>query len=685
MIRPLVENPKAKLTKEGTKRLFSLIEQSERQDRGYFRFMAVLRDLVKGQHWKHLKQSAKDREQTKIVINLAHAHVRTMLPTLFFQHPSVKCYPMLPIHEGKDEVWEAITNSTLERIDFKDEVKEVTFDSIVYPEGVFKWIVNRPDVDTAEAGYRGPVPWLSMSAPGPVRLSPIQLIVDYLSTNRDLKQARFISIRYTKTLSELRHDPRYSIPKDWKPVDSTAKTAQDQRNDPFLLWDSGGDQVKKTTDFDELITIHEVWIKELVDDDKVMWHHEQMCVLMEGYDLPIRQLDSWENVMGKGFHDYPVTRLVLNPIPDSLPGSELGVQHSIQTAINWLVSRILGIVEQEKVVVAVDNQKLKYPKKIKKQLASGKPIEHIEVTEPQAFEMIQPTFVGRDNYQMVGMLQGFLQQISGVSQNRRGASGVRTATEASLIESGMQIKTDEKVDTQRTFLKRIVKQMMHIIHALVGELEEGQKYVVRLAGETGTIQWQDVAPEDLAWFPEVEIQVDSFRQRDQQQEVQRLMTAWQVCMQAKQMNEPVRMDILLKQVLEAMQVKDIGKMIFATQDEMLQQSMELVMMSLGQPAEVRPDDNHPVHRQAIQAFRNTPIFGQLDPEVQDAIEEHDARHEAAMAEQQKPQGSKLGLGTNPFESQNGQPMVPTEANIARQETQYDRQEQAEPGMGGQLR
>ena len=389
--------------------------------------------------------------------------------------------------------------------------------------------------------------------------------------------------------------------------------------------------------------------------------------------------------MGKGFHEYPVTRLVLNPIPDSLPSSELGVQHSMQVALNWLVSRIIGIVEQEKIVVGVDNTKLKYPKKARKQLNSGRPVEHVEVTEPGAFEMTQPSFVGRDNYQLVGMIQQFLQQISGVSQNRRGASGVRTATEASLIESGMQIKTDEKVDIQRTFLKHIVKQMMRIIYAIVQELPDGAKYVVRLAGETGTVQWQNVTSKDLAWFPDVEIEVDSFRQRDQQQEVQKLMAAWQVAMQMKQMQEPIRLDILAAQLFEQLQIRDVGKMLFNTQDEMLQQSMELVMMSLGMDAEVKPDDNHPVHMAAIQAFRNTPIYEQLDAAVRDKIEEHDARHEAAMEQVQQPEGAGLGQLTNPFEEggSNGV-MVPTEANIARQATADDRRvTTSTPGGGGQ--
>lgn len=697
MVRLVQEGQQLKkLSNHHVAKLFDLIEVSAEKDRDYFRFHNMMRNLLKGDHWKDLKVSARQKEKTKIVVNLAHAHVRTLLPTVFFQQPTLRAIPTERIYEAKAPTWTAVGNNTMEKIGFTQEIKEVTLDAITFPEGCFKWVLNLPpgadkaDVKRqAEEGRRGPTPWLSKGAPVPVRLSPPQLVVDYLAPGRDLKQARFISIRYTKTVSELKAHPIYgpNIPKDWKPHTSGSKAAHSKkRHDPFEVWDEQGGNLR-TADIDDMVTIHEVWIHQLVDDTesegKPLRLYQQMCTLMEGYEKPIRPLTPWSELLGEGIDTFPVHRLVFNPVPDSLPTSELGVQHQLQVAINWLVSRIISIVEQDKIVREVDISKLKNPTKAKKQLASGRTMEDIEVNDLGAFAVVQPTFAGRDNYQMLNLLTQYMQQVGGFGQNRRGGSGIRTATEASLIEQGVQIKTDEKVQTMRAFLKDIVEQMLRMIRSMVANDPEGSAYVVRLAGETGQVQWKEFDQAELAWMPEIEIEIDSFRKRDQQEEVQKLMQAYGMAQQSKAAGESVRTDILLRQVFQVLGIKDIDKIIGSQQDEMLKQSMELVLISLGEPVQIGFDDDHPIHLQTIDAFRNAPVYQSLNPEVIDAIDQHAAEHEQALEQQQESSQQALGQGNNPFGSGSNGAAVPTEANIARQATAQDRIPLGVPGAGGQ--
>lgn len=687
----LVEDGKQNktLSKEQTAVLFNLIDVSAEKDRGYFNFHVMMRNLLKGDHWKDLKPGARAKEKTKMVVNLAHAHVRTMLPTLFFQNPTINALPTLPQHEAKAQLWTTLGNNTISKIGFKDELKEIVLDSIVYPEGVFKWVVNkveREDQDNqTEEDRRGPTEWLSQGSPAPVRLSPVQLVVDYLAPGRRLEHARFISIRYMKTLDEIKAHKVYGkhLDKGFVPQEQGLKIGTDRnRRDPFTSMNEG-EGGSKTADVDDMVKIHEVWIHELVHEDKKIKLRRQMCVLLEGHETPIRPLTPWEDVLGKGVDKYPVHRLVMNPVPDDMPTAELGIQHSLQTGINWLTSRILGIVEQEKTIREWDSSKVKNAAKTRKQLRSGNMIEDIEVTEPGAFSIVQPTFAGRDNYQMLNVLNQYLQQVGGFGANRRGGTGARTATEASIIETGTQIKTDEKVDTVRTFQQRIIEQMYRIIMSLVAEDPE-QKFVFRTAGEAGQIQWNRFTSEDIAWMPDIEIEVDSFRQRDQQQEMQKVLQAFALAMQARAAGENVRLDVLLRQSFEIMGIKDIDKALFSAQDEMLQQTMELVLLSLGQQAEVKPDDNHPIHIQVIDAFRNSKVFQALNPEVIDAIEQHAALHEQALMQQQEAvNGPGLGQGTNPFEDAQNGVTVPTEANLARQATAQDRLSLAQPGAGGQ--
>ena len=343
----LVSTPTKQFDETQTGILNDLIAQSARKDEHYFRMMRVLRNLMRGDHWEDLKLNAKQKELTRIVINLAHAHTRSLLPTLFFKNPTLRSVPTSPIHEGKQETWDALGNNTFPKIGFDDVVKEVVFDSIVYPEACFKWVINKPLVEGekedsktggVESGISGPTVWLSKGTPVPTRISPAQVIVDYLAPQRDFKQARFVTIRYLKILEELREDKRYKIPGNFQSaggVTGTSGTTNKRRPDPFELIDSEPERLA-VSDHDSLVVVYETWIHQLVQSKS----YQQVVWTMPGAKKPIRQPLLWTDVLGEGFDEYPLERLVLNPIPDSLPTSELGAWHSIQVALNWIISRL---------------------------------------------------------------------------------------------------------------------------------------------------------------------------------------------------------------------------------------------------------------------------------------------------------------------------------------------------------
>src|SRR5262245_38523639 len=112
----LVKNPMTKLGKEGGKVFQQLIDASIRKDSDYFRSMNALRDLLNGEHWKNLK--GQQHEELKMVINLAHAHVRSLVPTIFFKTPTLDCQPTAPQHAGQEVTWNALLNNTLDKVGF---------------------------------------------------------------------------------------------------------------------------------------------------------------------------------------------------------------------------------------------------------------------------------------------------------------------------------------------------------------------------------------------------------------------------------------------------------------------------------------------------------------------------------------------------------------------------------------
>lgn len=692
----LVDNPQKTLSETQVGTLMDMVKVSERKDKTFFRNLRVIRDIIRGEQWKHMKH--KGAEKVKVVINLAHAHIRSLVPTLYFKTPSVSSFPTNPIHEGKEKTWDGIINNTLDRIGFSDVMKEFALDACIYPEAWFKWVVNRPAPDSdkpgrkaerggqSEEGMRGPTVWLEKGTPVPVRIAPNQVVMDYLAGTRRLDDARFVALRYLKTLAELKADPRYEVPKDFHPTTrSSMQAGGDTREDPFAVWDDG--TLPETSSHDEMVTIYEVWVHQLVtesDTGEGLKMYQQVVTLMEGSNVPLRPPQSWEDVMGEGFNQYPFDKMELNPIADSLPLSEVELWKDLQIGTNWIMSRILGLVENEKMIYEMDKNKMVNVAAAKKAIMGPAPKGIVEVNEPNALQLIQPTFVGRDNYQALNLLGGYIMQVSGLGQNRKGGSGIRTATEAHLVEQGTQIKTDEKVDNMQRTLTRIINKMTMIIRSLVKN-DEGLEWVFRVKGDTGSINWLRFSREDIDWHPDVTIDVDSFRKRDDQEEAQRAMMKLNTGMQMFQILGPaVRLDILFRSFLEAMGESNPGKIIDDQTEDVIAQSAELTTLVLGIPTNVNPDDNHAVHIRILDMFRNSQSFqqlGQANPAAMDAIEQHYAQHEQALQEAQQQAGGSGIQGPNGYDDIN--PEAGSPANQARSLTQANRPE-AVPGGAGQF-
>ena len=682
----IVKNETKELGKEGGDWLKRLIDSSIEKDRDFFKGLKILRNLLSGKHWKNVKGFTK--QEIKMVVNLAHAHVRTLVPTIFFQNPSVDCAPTHPKHAGKEQTWNAIINNTIDKIGFTEEVKKATLDSVVYPEGVLKDVLKRVDAPTSEMNSDGPNVWLTKGTPAHVRIAPDQLIVDYLVADRDVENARFIAIRYRKPLQELKLHPIYgkniSEPLSNRPATTgnLVNPITSDEND----WETHDGDLPGIPD-EELRTIYEVWVHQLVSADHKIQLYQKMCVLMEGQSEPIRELESWYDVMGEGFNSFPITRLVLLPIPDEAAQSELGVWQNMQMALNWLVSRITKLVESDIQIFAGNSNLIKNFSKFKQQFNSGMTRILAEVDGADAVQLIQPSFVGRDNYTLVNLLLQFIQQVSGIGMNRRGSSGIRTATEASLVDEGTKIKTDEKVAVMSTFLRQVLFKTCKMIRALAKD-QGNNSWIFGIAGDAGAVKWVNFTPQDLDWLPEIRIRVNSFRKMDSMQEMQRLSGLVEIGMKMFQLYGPsVRVDVLFSMLLQSAGVYDTGKIIGDQDAQMMLQTIEISGLLIGVPAPVLESHNHAVHIKVIDAFEQSPYGQQMlaaAPEAADRLAQHRQEHIMKLQEQQEKAAQAQATAANPF-SVAGTGEEPNAQSAANQLTSGDRMSvSAVPGGNGEL-
>lgn len=677
----LVKRRAKKLDSEQTAKLHDMVRLALKRDAGFFKGCERMKNWLRGQQWAGMTGLSG---HSRVTVNLAHSHTRSLLPSLFFKEPYIEARPLEPHHEQAAPVWEGLINAVYERTDYKSVTKEIVLDSIVYPEGWKKWIYKSASTSdevesgenpmgspedaaqaTTESNQTGPNNWVE-NAPIGVRLSPTQVIPE--SKSRRPEDSRFIAIRYKKLLSELEVDPRYKLPRDIKDriksrgVTKNARilgTDIDRREDNTI-------HAKGVVSEDDVeVDLYEIWVHQIVD---LKLYKQVVCILDDITDEPVRGPIGWEEFVGPHLDTYPINKVEINPIPDGLPVSELEVWKSLQQTINWVTSRLVAMVENQKQFYNVYPNNAKNPEKVMNQVRSTNVREFIEATGDNSLPVIEPVLhnkVPNDNYNLIQVIEAFLQRVSGIGQNRRGSAGVRTATEASIIEQGTENKEDEKVDTVAEFLKRDAE----IVVSMLRNIADGD-YVFRAVGDVGPVRWQTFTREMAQWSPDVVVRANSFRKATEQQRLQVLFQMWQLAIQGYQaLGGQVRLDLILQRIAKESGIPNPSELIGQTTDQVNLQMAEIVLMTAGQQVPVNPTDNNRQHINTIDNFMSQPeLVNALSPQAQLALEQHRDAHEQAEQQIQSSVQTGGGAPSNPFYSENGS----TAQSSANQETSGDR-------------
>lgn len=665
----LVKNRASTLSDEKISAIHQLILTAEKRDKPFFDSCEVnLKRLNTGQN-KGKRNTSVSRAPTKIGVNLPHAHIRTLAPTLFFREPTVRAFPLNPNQEVSATAWEAFINAYLARSNYTDLTKEVVLASTIYSEVWKKWIYvkedgktdndKRVDLETSGGGLLehhsiGPNSWGSGATIVGIPLMPMCVVTD--AANRKLESSRFIAVKYTKLLSELRVDPRYKYGK--KHIDDLANKLQ--ASFPKTNIALGAEPNITLTDKEETVTVYEVWVYQLVEFDL----YKQVLVIDEHGKL-IRDILMWEDLCGSEWRGgYPFNKLELNPIPDSIGKAELEIWSDLQSSLEWLLSKLITQVDRRKVIYKFNTDVAKNPTKAMNQFYSGNPVEYVECKDSDRplLDTTPQAPAGSDEWNFVSVLQTLIQQVTGVGQNRRGGAGVRTATEASIIEQSARVKEDDKVDQVARFIYRDIKILINMIRSFVD-----RDFVYRLSGKVGGVKWGQFTMDDATWSPDVEVEIESFRASVTQERMQAYAQALDIGARlVPVIGNTVRLDKLYRRLLTELKIPNADEIANSDSSAEVKQMTEIIILLLGAPAPVLPTDNHLVEKQTIEAFVASDIYAKLPPNLQMAIAEHYEQHEEALKSQGGMQPVKTG---NSFEDvqRNGNP-----ASEARQETSDDR-------------
>lgn len=667
----LVKNKATSLKPEQVSALAQLIQAAEKRDKSFFAACDNnLKKLDKGSS-KVRKGGNKNvsREFSRIGVALPHAHIRTLAPTLFFRDPNVRAYPLNETQEDSACAWEELLNAYIARSGYTDLTKEAVLSATIYPEMWKKWVYiteeDSEDSETNQSGggfletnTDGPGIWEGKATIVGVPIRPQCIITD--SKDRRLDRSRFIAVKYEKMLGELVVDPRYELGRSYIKSKINSKP-NPSPNDGTIGLDPEDEPQHSYATVDQAVTIYEVWVYQLVEFNL----YKQVVVLMD--DKIIRKINDWSEYCGDMWDGgYPFNKLELNPIPDSIGKSELETWDDLQKSMEWLVSKIVSQVERRKVIYQFNSQAVKNREQAMNQLHSGNPVEYLESNDPNTPVLVpvSQTPVANDEWNLIPLIQGLIQQVTGEGQNRRGQSGIRTATEAGIIENAARVKEEDKVDQVARFIYRDMRILINMIRSFIDK-----DLVFRLTGKVGGVKWGKFTKNDACWSPDVEVEVESFRASVFQERVQAYAQAITLGAQLVPLvGNTIRMDVMYRKFLQELRVPNVAEIVNSNVSSEVKQMSEIIMMTLGNPAPVAPTDNHLVEYKTIEAFINSEVFQALDPNVQMAIIQHEEQHKEYLMATSPAKPSNSG---NPFDDvqRNGNP-----ASEARQETSEMRQE-----------
>lgn len=442
----------------------------------------------KGDQWPAGKG---DISIPKVVVNLIFADVKVMLPVLALRNPRVFVKPTkatvtVPMPGSPDpttgqpmpvptpaqiinrrpvpviaaaKAKEALINWRWRNLGLTRQVRRCLVDSLLSPFGIMKIgftleteKVDVPDQPPADPANEKPPDLLVVDeaikaqSPYAVRWSPLDFRVDPEARYPDLSDAAWIAFGSLSRVEDIKKNPRYRNTRDLK---GTVEIKQDygSASGPSDHYDKS-----KDTDPEEYqrVRLWEIWDKR----------EGRLITLADDHDKALEYRD-WPLSFSSGF---PSETLYFTEYPDTLYGPpDLMQVAGQQDAYNEISSMTLNHVkrflrkyitqrgmfdenELPKLTQAIDGLVVQ---------ADGK-LDDAIMAMPDA-----PIPV--DWWQSRGNVREDHDRVSGVGDFVRGvAEKVDTATEASLIQQNLNVRTNDARDIVENFSERVARQVLHI-------------------------------------------------------------------------------------------------------------------------------------------------------------------------------------------------------------------------------
>ena len=627
-------------------------------------------------HW-----SSRDLEW--INVNLTYANSKLVPPQIWFANPEIIVEPLTDRIEETDmmgqpvpidvvrnaELVKPVLEQKLEQIKFKPEMQKVVRDAYLFGIGVMKegWgsqygkIGQKPiakaknDEPSGDNVQTTPITGLNMNIqpeqPWFLRVHPRDILLP--SWARSYDEMEFVVHKILRRVSDVKSDTRY------KNVENLEGTRRSHDNT------SDGQRGGNWDEQEEFVEIWEIHYRTAAKKDDPMDREYEpgttmfkIVVLAEGHnEILYHEVDEIAMTVGH----FPFRFLVYSEDPDRIyPNSDVLQTIDLQQEICILRSYNLEVVKRQPAKTLVGASGCSDPKQ-EEQLQQNVPLSFVKVNDPNQFKVLEYPSISQDNYALQDRMMGDFRIISGVGENQQGSAAADTATEASIIQNNLGIRTGAMLDAT----KDCAIGCFYDLFCLLTEFAE-EREIVRIDGPEGA-QWKGWTADDIRGRYRFKIDVTQMQPPNNNVRKKMAFDFLNVAL-APNSQQFFNVPEVIRQVAKTFTD------VFPNVDALLRdqaaanQAEEILAMMNGQEVPVEPWHPHAEHLVLLERTMQSPAFALMPPEAQALIQQHAMQHQQLLQQTARGSGKSPAGMTAPQEGVGAVPAqianrVPTEGSM----------------------
>ena len=612
-----------------------------------------------------------------IVLNEIYPVIQNELPSIFFRNPRAFLKPRNKtfIAKQRDPVsgkmtdvqldstksartQEHILNYALTEIKYKNEVRKVLLDALLYPHGIL-WHGYKGDFGMTEEQsifIRNDMVFVT-------RVSPLRFIKDPSVTMSNLAEAKWVGRIIDIPLDDLLEDDKLDVNKKqlkgfegygqkigmFPRGNKNKSDTQDFVPNKSLI-DYTEDEFRKNSS-SRFVRVAEIYLRP-TKKEKREGKKGLVLLLTDEQEQPLRQ-NKW-SIKAEGF---PAHVLQFNELPDQFFGmADIDVYANIGDQKNIITNlQIRNAQETTKTYVGIS-----------KQSANEEDVEAVRQGQNSIifFEDGNPRermFVANaggnassELYLIDQRIQRNLEDKSGITDLKRGflQSGEESATSVKLRSAGGGARPAYRQDIMSDFLKDSLHFLMQMLKQFMPIRD-----AVRVVGSLD-IEWsENPTKEELQADVDVEIDVISMLPENPEKEIRELNTVLSLMVNAiqspeirtklQQEGKTMNLSPLIEQMLLRLRIRDpeIFRNIepaesqgFVSVQQMREAQANIAAALSGQPIPHPPKEEDD-HRAKIETYSSTAqilqAVGQVSDTLQQLIQVQSALLQAAQEKQDK--------------------------------------------------